>query len=352
VLNDKVQKQTSGEQSTNLQGGSIVINQGISYADAKEIALDVYKSNFLTLAQDAAATAVQRAEKLTDDFLSRLQEESPETMGMMREPSMQMAIFSAQREYARTGDSDLEDLLVDILVERAKEAERTIRQIVLDESLTIAAKLTADQMDALTVNFLIARTKNYRLLNLQALEHHLDNELLPFAEDLTTSDSCYTHLEYAGCGSIMQLGGRGKIEKRFRDSYPGLFCKGLTEEELSDALPEPAPYRNVLMPCLHDSQRFQVNAMDTEVVKEECKKHGIDEEGEKKLCALFEKSRMSEAEVKEYFLRTRPAIEGLFETWDNSPLSKLSLTTVGIAIAQANFRRKTGQRLDLSIWVK
>lgn len=352
MLNDKVQKQTAGDQSTNLQGGSIVIHQGISYADAKEIALDVYKANFLTLAQDAASMAVQRAEKLTDDFLSRLQEEVPDTMESMRDPSMQMAIFNAQREYAKTGDSELEDLLVDILIERAKETERTIRQIVLDESLTIAAKLTPDQMDALTVNFLITRTKNHRLLSLSALEDYLDKQLLPFAGNLSDSESCYAHLEYAGCGSTVQLGGWGKIEARFRDSYPGLFCKGVTGEELAQVLTDPDNYRAVLVPCLHDPTRVQVNAMDIEVIKKHCKDNGFDAEGEKKLCALFDKSRMSEAEVKDYFLRIRPKLKELFALWDESMLSHFTLTTVGIAIAQANFRRKTGQKLDLSIWVK
>ncbi|HPQ44922.1 MAG TPA: hypothetical protein PKZ42_11930 [Syntrophales bacterium] len=352
MLNDKVQKQSAGDQSTNLQGGSIVINQGISYADAKEIALDVYKANFLTLAQDAASLAVQRAEKLTDDFLSRLQEEAPDKMGTMRDPSMQMAIFSAQREYAKTGDSELEDLLVDILVERAKETERTIRQIVLDESLTIAAKLTPDQMDALTVNFLITRTKNHGMLSLPTLEDYLDKYLLPFVGNLSENESCYAHLEYTGCGSAVQLGGWGTIEARFRDSYPGLFCKGFTDEELVEALTDLDNYRAVLIPCLHDLTRSQISAMDVEVLKKRCKDCGFDAEGEKKLCALFDKSRMSEAEVKDYFLRIRPKLKDLFALWDESMLSHFTLTTVGIAIAQANFRRKTGQKLDLSIWVK
>lgn len=120
MMKDDVQKQEAGDYSTNLQGKSIVIHQGISYADAKEIALDVYKANFLQLAQDAASLAINRAEQLTDDFLARLKERAPETIGSMRDPAMQMAIFTAQREYAKSGDMDLEDLLIDILVERPR----------------------------------------------------------------------------------------------------------------------------------------------------------------------------------------------------------------------------------------
>jgi hypothetical protein len=57
MINDRVQKQEAGDGSTNLQGQSIVIHQGISYADAREIALDVYKANFIQLSQEAADLA-------------------------------------------------------------------------------------------------------------------------------------------------------------------------------------------------------------------------------------------------------------------------------------------------------
>jgi len=54
---------------------------------------------------------------------------------------------------------------------------------------------------------------------------------------------------------------------------------------------------------------------------------------------------MSPQEIKEYLIKVAPEIEPLFELWKDSQLSKYQLTTVGIAIAQANFRRKTGIKL-------
>ena len=38
MTNSSKQNQESGNNSTNLQGQSVVVNQGISYSDAKEIA--------------------------------------------------------------------------------------------------------------------------------------------------------------------------------------------------------------------------------------------------------------------------------------------------------------------------
>ena len=113
----KDQNQESGDNSTNLQGKTIIINQGLSYADAKEIALDVFKSNFLELSAKAAETAKRRAEELVDNFLNELKQRAPESLNKMEDPGMQYAIFTAQKEYAKTGDKDLSKLLVDILVD-------------------------------------------------------------------------------------------------------------------------------------------------------------------------------------------------------------------------------------------
>jgi len=76
------------------------------------------------------------------------------------------------------------------------------------------------------------------------------------------------------------------------------------------------------------------------------------EQMEATLLSLFNSTRMSDEDVKKYMTETRPELNHLFETWQTSFLSHFTLTTVGIAVAQANFRRKTGIKLDLSIWVK
>ena len=47
MINNKNLKQEGGEKSTNLQGQNVNIYNGISYADAKEIFQDLFKSNFL-----------------------------------------------------------------------------------------------------------------------------------------------------------------------------------------------------------------------------------------------------------------------------------------------------------------
>lgn len=352
MIKDKVQKQESGDDSTNLQAQSITINQGITYSDAKEIALDVYKANFLQLSQDAAQVARERAEELTDDFLQKLQQENESAIESMNEPSMQAALYEAQKQYAKTGDKDLEGLLVDILVERAATPERNIHQIVLDEALEVAAKLTAEQMDALTINFLITRTSNGTLTNLPAIPNYIKTYLAPFIANLSSERSCYEHLEYVGCGSLMHMGGLKSIEQLYQEAYGGLFSKGFNRERLENDIATPDSYPQLITNCLHDLSLLQVDAINVVVIDQISESQNIPEDVKQKFVNLFNSTLMNPQEIKDYLVKVSPEIEPLFELWGKSGLSKLSLTTVGIAIAQANFRRKTGIKLDLSIWIK
>lgn len=352
MINDKVQKQQGGDSSTNLQGQSIVINQGISYTDAKEIALDVYKANFLQLSRDAADVARARAEELTDAFLERLKAENESAVSELSKPGMQAAIYEAQKQYAKTGDKDLEGLLVDILVERASTPDRSIHQIVLDESLAVAAKLTTEQMDALTVNFLISKTKSNALLSLEAVNAYFDKEIFPFLSNLTTTSSCYEHLEYASCGSHLQVGNIHPIEHIFRMQYPGLFSKGFEPAHFEDQIGPTSTYQKLLMPCFHDSSKLQINAIDADVLKTLLERDGVSAEISTKFQSVFNGSLMNNEEIKNYLLNARPNTKTLFDLWEKSSISKFVLTTVGIAIAQANYRRRTGRKLELSTWVK
>jgi hypothetical protein len=351
MLNDDVQKQNAGDASTNLQARTITINQGLTYRDAKEIALDVYKENFLKLSADASRLAIQRAEEFTDKFLEKLKNDSASSVESMKEPGMQIALYSAQKEYARTGDVDLQNLLVDILVERSKSVARDIKQIVLDESLEIAPRLTPEQFDVLTLSWLLTRTKNNGIISKESLDNYIRTYLLPFVDSLNESTSCYEHIQYLGCGDLVQLGDWGKIEKRLRDSYPGIFCKGVSDDDIKSELGD-MDTKGMVIKSLHNDALFQISAMDLEVIKSEATRRGLSDDLVPKLNSIFEKSRMSEAEVRDYILKVDPKVDRLLSIWEKTPLNRLTLTTVGYAIAQANFRRKTGSKVDLSIWVK
>lgn len=345
------QNQESGNNSTNLQGQSVVVNQGISYLDAKEIAIDVFKANFLKLSQQASETAVSRAEELVDSFIEKLEERSPKSVESVETPGLQYALFNAQKEYARTGDKDLSEVLVDILVDRAEEKERNLMQIVLDESITVVPKLTTSQMDTLSLIFILKYSQNYSVVDDSSLKRYINNYIKPFIENLSKEDSLFQHLEFSGCSS--RSIGAHKLQDQFKSTYKGLFLKGFTNEDFEKAFDEFEDYRKLIIPCFNDKDKFQVLARSDEHLDEILKQNNItNQQNINKIKSLYSNNLMNDKEVLEKLNACCPYLADFIDIWNESSMKNMTLTSVGIAVAHANIRRRTNISIDLGIWIK
>lgn len=357
MINDQIQKQQGGDHSTNVQGQSVVINQGLSYSDAREIALDVYRSNFLQLSQNAAEVARSRAEELTDDFLKTLKEQNSEALIEMEQPSMQAALYEAQKQYAKSGDSDLEKMLVDILVQRAQTSERNTKQIVLDEALSVISKLTQEHLNILSMNFTLIRLSKGDVVDPNALIKFIKDELLVFFNsEIDYHKSWFEHLSYTGCVTPLDVGGYPSVSQLLLVQYPALFQKGFDKAQLEEKMGRPIEEFNAfLMPCFHTLNLLQFNLMNDDLVDQKASQVGLSNDDINKLKQMFKAYMMSEQEVKEWLVERIPALEKLIELWgsDQQQFSKIKLTTVGIALAQANYKKQVESiDFDLSVWVK
>jgi hypothetical protein len=349
MLNDRNQKQEGGERSTNLQGQTIVVNQGITYADAKAIALDVYRANFLQLSQVAEATAKARVEEITEDFLSKLQKEYPEGFEKAHDPDFQYALFTVQKEYARSGDKELGDILVDILVDRSKQENRDILQIVLNESLQTAPKLTSSQIAVLSVVFALRYTQKNDILNHATLGKHFDRFLAPFHKLIVKNNAAYQHLEFAGCGQSSAF--PIMIESLFGNYFQGLFTSGFSQEELAQKAISIGQDKRFFVECLNDASNIQVQANCKTSLSAKYEQCNISAEDQAKISALFDLRRMSNEEIKSKCIEIRPYMEDIFDCWSNSKMNSFTLTSVGIAIGHANIKKSAGEFGQLSIWI-
>lgn len=341
------QIQKSGDSSVNIQAENITV--GTSYEEVKAIAQDIYAANFYKLSDIASETAKGRADEIVNQFLTELKEKNPEGLNIAQDPDFQYALFNVQKEYARTGDKDLGDILVDILVDRTKETNRNIKQIVLNECLETAPKLTKSQYSALSVIFILRYTRYLKMNNLDAFAKYYDMYVHPFVLSLVKNATCYQHLEYAGCGTIGM--GSVQIKKIILDNYPGLFVKGFTQEDISDLLDEEPKLSQIISKCIRDHSLLQINAIDESTIRELALKHSIESSFIDKLIAVQKNHMMNDEEVKDYSISVNPFMKDLYDIWDNSYMKNTTLTSVGITIGQANVRRVTGNVFDLSIWI-
>lgn len=343
------QSQKGGDDSTNIQAEELTIIQGLTYPEVRQVAIDVFKSNFYELAGEAKTIASQRAEQVTEDFLKKLQSENPNGFSKAQDPDFQHALFTVQKEYARTGDKDLGDLLVDLLVDRSKQENRNILQIVLNESLSVAPKLTDDQLAALSVTFFCKYTTTHGIENHQMLADSFNKFVQPFASKLSKNQACYQHLQFSGCGSISV--GTSSLQKIYGKQYQGLFLKGFDREEIEKRGISIGEDRRFFIPCLNDESKIQVRAKNLEVLAESMDSQKVPDEDKSKITALFNLNKMNDKEIKEKIISISPYMDNVFAVWEESPLKSFGLTSVGIAIGHANIKKLVGEFSDLSIWI-
>lgn len=348
---DRKQEQHVAEGSTAIQaGGNVNITYtGLTYSEVRAVALDVFKANFHKLAGIARETALARAEEITERFLSKLQNEYPRGLQKATDPDFQYVLFSAQRDYARSGDKDLGDLLVDLLVERSKCEQRGLLQIVLNEALNTVPKLTENQLAALAVIFTFRYSRFTHIVDHQSLGDFFDRYVLPFLDKLVTNMASYQHLEFTGCGKIEVT--ELSLESALAATYQGLFTHGFEKKEVAERGITIGLDSRFFIRCLNDPAKIQVNALAKEDLEAKLKAHSVSPEDSAKIMQLFDLGKINDDEVRALCIKIRPYMARLFDTWSNSPMKNFTLTSVGIAIAHANIQRYTGKFADLSIWI-
>jgi hypothetical protein len=343
----ETQKQSSGDNSVNLQADKIIL--GASFGEIREIAQTVFEANFYKLANIAADTATQRAKEFTESFLQQLAQRQPKGSESANDPDFQYSLFTAQKEYARSGEKDLGEILADILVDRAAENGKTIKQIVLNESINTAPKLTSLHWDALAIVFLQKYVGFPWVSHISHIPILISKYYLPFISNLPTKQTCCQHMEYAGCGTVSI--GSTAIEFVWKLNFGGLFQKGFSEEELKSVLPEGIDLSQLLVKCDRDANKLQFNILNVEKLREQLKQRGVSDQKTEQIIGFYNAHLVSDGELKDYLISIDPLMAKLFENWDKSGISHFTLTSVGIAIAHANVRRRTGMSADLGIWI-
>lgn len=341
--------QKGEEGTTNYQAQNITVTNGVTYSQAREIAIDVFKANFLDMQEEAKEVAITRAEEITSKFISKLVEEHPEGLSRFNTPDLQYSLFDMQKQYAKCGDDNISDLLVELLVERTKENERTIKQIVLGESLKVLSSLTDEQINILSLVFVLRYTVQKNCTNIETLSDYLNEYIKPISENVRKSQISYRHLEYMSCGKIET--GEIKIEEIFRRTYGGLFSKGFEISEIEKYSITMEKHGKYFTTCLRDKNKHQINALSIEVLEELFLKDDLSEQEINGLKSLYNSPIMNHQEIKEDLIERNSFMEHVIDLWNDSYMKKFGLTSVGIAIGHANMKKALGKFANLDIWL-
>jgi hypothetical protein len=343
------QNQQGGDNAINAQAGRDVVVQGVTYTEARQIATDVYCANALEMQGLAKQVATERAEHLIDQFLSKMQVKGVPNISEAARPDFQHILFEAQKAFARAGDDATEAVLVDLLVQRATESARNIRQVVLNEAVIAVARLTPQQIDLLTLIFLLRHCATPGLTS----RMQIIGPLLMAAQFTTAipeGDAVLSYLVYAGVAQHTLT--PTSVQAILKSEYPGLLSLGF-EKPLFDTLiaAEPA-VEKVLMPSEANPELVQVRGQSESAVNSLCEQLGISEHARFNLARKLQERPLADNDIEALFAPKSEAVKTLFHIWNKSSVQHYVLTSVGQAIGHANAVRRHLVTADLGAWIK
>ncbi|WP_374107834.1 LPO_1073/Vpar_1526 family protein [Microbacterium sp. Au-Mic1] len=344
------QAQEGGDNSTNYQAGKDIHVHGLTIDEARVVALDVFRSNAIELAGVAQALAVARAERLTDEFLAKLEREIPARVGQLADPDVQSVVFQAQKEIARSGEEDLRTALVDLLAARVGEEERNLRALALNEAIASAPKLTEEQRRAVAWVFYLKYSRALDVGTPDAFYSRLTRESSALGVDVPKGQADYQHIEYVGAGSLSIA--TTSFGKGIMSGVEGLFTNGFAETDIDPALLEELRTHNFVTPALRDANRLQLALLGDEDLENRGAELGLAARLPE-LRNVVSLGRMSESDVSDEVVAKVPGIAALRDAWDDNQtgLQSMKLTSVGLALGHAYWTRLTGADAPLSIWL-
>jgi hypothetical protein len=342
----KTQTQKSVDNAVAVQAGrDVVLHVGVTADEVRALASDTFKADFVKMLGMAEAIAEARANKVLDAFIERIERANPSALQYANDPDFRYSLYTAQKTAARSGDANLQDLLVELLVERACEAPRSLLQLVLNESIEVIQKISNAQINALTLAFVL-RHLTFDAASFDTLIKTMDVYVQPFLGEVAGSYASLSHLEYAGCGTLDDRALRTATEALV-GTYPGAFQYGVSEADACvKGLSSSA--RSLLIPCEHNPGHVQVLGTTREMVRRLCKERRLGMDDTAMLNRIF--AGDAPVNVREVCVEARPYLTKLFDKWDGSTLPQFCLTSIGIAIAHANLS-KYGLVAPLSSWI-
>lgn len=220
------QNQKSGDTSTNLQAGrDIIMNNSsvIALYSIEEISKQLLNSVFGEFSEETKMQISKNQKSFSQVLIEKLQnitKDYSEVKKVIDSPDFQYISKKASISASRSSSTDLHKNLSSLIVQRVNFDNEDLKRIVYNEAITTIEKLTVDQLKILTLCFLLKRTKQNGLTNLEQFKQYLEQKIKPFI-DFKRTTAEFEHLAYAGCASISIA--NHDIVGLFKGNYPDIF---------------------------------------------------------------------------------------------------------------------------------
>lgn len=226
-INDKIiQKQDAGDNSHQIQVGTVLVQHGIDEKRVREIFGELYANTKRELTEDALAVANRRVAEFENALMPKVLSVEG-AIEAFADPGFQKLLSKAHASAVATDRSTDYELLTELLMHRVHHREDRIRYTGISKAIEIVDYVDDEALLGMTVAHAVGQLLPNNN-NVRAGLKILDNLFGKIVDgDLPGGINWIEHLDLLDCVRVNTFSSLKKLEDYYSEQMDGYVCTGI-----------------------------------------------------------------------------------------------------------------------------
>ena len=291
-------------------------------------------------------------ESITRDALAALNiTKLAEVNALLDNIVIQEALMSMQKAYAATNTEWMKSAALGAFLDVVQSPKSSTPYLVAFDALRVLPHLTLGHFQVMALTLLLQYSRNSNNYGLIHFQHYVEKYIEPFISDLPQNNSFYRQLDYLRC--TQEEREPITLAQVLSNSYPFVFnYRGFSKEELFRATDGHGVDPRYVVRSLN-SNLYKLALVDESLAPRFFRQTRIsDSMVQRDLIALMKSkpTAFRGQEARDIMDDISPVILDLADVFDHTPMSKISLTLLGLYLGRAHVKATIGEEFDLSHW--
>ena len=291
-------------------------------------------------------------EDITRDALAALNiTKLAEVNALLDNIVIQEALMSMQKAYAATNTEWMKSAALGAFLDVVQSPKSSTPYLVAFDALRILPHLTLGHFQVMALTLLLQYSRNSNNYGLIHFQHYVEKYIEPFISDLPQNHSFYRQLDYLRC--TQEEREPITLAQVLSNSYPLVFnYRGFSKEELFRATDGRGVDPRYVVRSLN-SNLYKLALVDESLAPRFFRQTRIsDSMVQRDLLALMKSkpTAFRGQEARDIMDDISPVLLDLADVFDKTPMSKISLTLLGLYLGRAHVKATIGEEFDLSHW--
>lgn len=291
-------------------------------------------------------------ESITRDALTALNiTKLAEVNALLDNIVIQEALMSMQKAYAATNTEWMKSAALGAFLDVVQSPKSSTPYLVAFDALRVLPHLTLGHFQVMALTLLLQYSRNSNNYGLIHFQHYVEKYIEPFISDLPQNNSFYRQLDYLRC--TQEEREPIILAQVLSNSYPFVFnYRGFSKEELFRATDGHGVDPRYVVRSLN-SNLYKLALVDESLAPRFFRQTRIsDSMVQRDLIALMKSkpTAFRGQEARDIMDDISPVLLDLADVFDHTPMSKISLTLLGLYLGRAHVKATIGEEFDLSHW--